>query len=357
MDKIRIGIIGVGQIGKIHLENYAGIDGVEIVAAADANADELQRVCGKFGIPYQDTDYKSLLKRDDIDAVDVCLHTSLHAPVSIEAMRSGKNVYCEKPLAGSYAEGKAMLEAAKESGKKLHMQLSTLYQKETKAAKRLIDANRLGNIYHACSTGYRRRNRPYVDGYGTMAFVKKEISCGGALYDVGVYHIAQMLYLMGLPEIRRVSGKIYQELSMDEERKLRSGYNVEEFALGMVRFEGNKTMEIKEAWAVNLNPFERSYILGSEGGIRLYPFSYHTMTDDMETDATFDLDQHDWRTHQLTSEADVYDSSQHHWIRALQGRVDLMPTAEVALKTTLISECIYLSDQLKREVDVEEITS
>jgi len=353
--KTRIGIIGVGQIGKAHLSNYAKIPEVEVVAAADINESELKRVAEMFKIPSTYTNFRELLDRDDIKAVDVCLHNNLHAPVTIEALRKGKNVYCEKPMAGTYIDAKAMFEASQKYGRKLSIQLSTLFTKETKAAKRLIDEGKLGHLYHARSTGFRRRGRPYVDGYGSMNFVQKHISAGGALYDVGVYHIAQMNYLLNLPKVERISGKIYQETDMDEGRRKASGYNVEELGLGLVRFEGGLTLDIIESWAVHLNPFEGSYILGSKGGIRLYPFSFHTTFGDMDMDATFNLDAADWRWHQLRENENAYDSPQHHWVAALRGFVQLLPTAQVALQTMLISEGIYLSDTLGREVTAEEV--
>jgi predicted dehydrogenase len=72
-------------------------------------------------------------------------------------------------------------------------------------------------------------------------------------------------------------------------------------------------------------------------------------------DAGFNLDYADWRWHQLRANQDAYDSSQHHWIAALQGRVPLLPTAQIALQTMLISEAIYLSNKLGREVTAEEV--
>ena len=210
MSKIRIGIIGVGQIGKHHLENYSKITGAEVVAASDINETELKTVAERFKIPRTYVNFRELLDQKDIDAVDVCLHNNLHAPVTIAALQSGKHVYCEKPMAGAYIDAKSMFDTAQICGKKLSIQLSTIFSKETKAAKKLIDEGRLGHIYHARSTGFRRRGRPFVDGYGTANFVKKEIAGGGALYDMGVYHIAQMLYLLGTPKAERITGKIYQ---------------------------------------------------------------------------------------------------------------------------------------------------
>jgi len=355
LKKVRIGIIGVGQIGKRHLENYAAMDGVELVAASDIDAGELEKVAVNFGIPYTYTDFRELLKRDDIDAVDVCLHNNLHAPVTIEAFKAGKHVYCEKPIAGSYADGKAMVDAAKEYGKMLHIQLFTLYKDETKAAKALIDGGMLGKIYHARSAGFRRRGRPYVDGYGTYNFVRKEVAAGGALYDMGVYHISQILYLIGNPKVERICGRTYQETDMDPERRKISGYNVEELGLGLVNFEGGISLEIIESWAIHLDSFEGSYIVGSKGGVRLSPFSYHTTVCDIDLDSTADLRKLRDRWHSLRENEDAYDSPQHHWVAALQGRVELMPTAEIALQMMLIGEGIYMSESLGREVRAEEV--
>jgi predicted dehydrogenase len=364
MEPIRIGVIGVGIIGKIHLDRYALIEGSIVVAICDVNELEVNRVAEKYNVPLVYTDYKELLKRDDIDAVDVCLHNNYHAEVTIAAFRAGKHVYCEKPIAGSYLDGKAMADTAKECDKMLHIQLSTLYRGETKAAKALIDDGKLGKIYHARSIGFRRRGRPFVDGYGTKFFTRKESATGGALLDMGVYHIAQMLYLIGMPEVRLITGKTYQEMDMDVRRREESEFDVEELGLGFIRFEGGVTLDIIEAWSIHLGTLGGGSIVGSQGGIQLpaysdvqatTPFSFHSTISDMDFDSTLDMGALVIRRNRLLENEDAYESSQHHWIAALQGRVPLLPTAELALKTMLISEGIYLSDKCEREVTAEEV--
>ena len=291
----------------------------------------------------------------DIVAVDVCVHNNLHMPMTVAALKAGKHVYCEKPMAGSYRDAAVMLETAKEEKLKLSIQLSTLFSKETKAAKYLIDEGHLGKLYHARSTGYRRCGRPFVDGYGTANFVQKKIAAGGALYDMGVYRIANMLYLMGKPDVVRITGKTYQETEMDPVRKKLSGYDVEELGLGFVRFKGGITLDIIESWAIHLNRFEGPSIVGSEGGIRLEPFGFYRNIGDLQLDSTVNLDAANWRWHTVREDGDAYDSPQHHWVAALQGRVKLLPTAELALNTMLICEGIYLSDKLDREVTATEV--
>jgi predicted dehydrogenase len=353
--RIRIGVIGTGQIAQQHFAAYAAIPEVEVVACADLNADAARKSAEEYRIPHVYTRYEELLKRDDLDAVDICLHNNLHRPVSVASLEAGKHVYCEKPMAGSYADARAMRDAAQRTGKKLHIQLATLYSNETRAAKELIDLGELGELYHARSSSARRRGRPYVDGYGTASFVQKAHAAGGALYDVGVYHIAQLLYLLGNPSVERVTGKTYQRLEMDAERRAHSQYDVEELGVGFVRLVGGATLDIIEAWALHVDALDASYVFGSKAGVRLQPFGFFKSYGHLNLDAGLDLSGAKVRWDSVTETGKYYASSQEHWVGALLGHVPLLPTAEIALTTMLISEGIYLSEALGREVTAAEI--
>lgn len=350
----RIGIIGTGQIAQVHLRNWSEIDEVEVVIACDIDENALDTTCEKFKIESKVADFRKVLERDDVDAVDVCLHNNLHAPVSIEALRAGKHVYCEKPIAGSFADGKAMYDAAIESGKMLHIQLGRLYSGETAACRMLLKAGELGRLYHARATEYRRRGRPYVDGYGSPRFVQKEQSGGGALYDMGIYELSRMLYLLGNPIVERVSGRTYQEMDMDPERG--KAFEVEEFATGVVYFEDRLTMDIVSAWSIHLNQFSPSYIVGSNGGMRIDPFGFYKTIADIDFDMEANIGAILGRRALMNPElAKDLSSSQHHWAAALHRRVDLLPTALLALNTMLIQQGVYLSNDRGEEVTADEI--
>lgn len=354
-EKIRIGCIGVGQIGKHHLENYSKINQVDVIGIADINETELNKVGDIYSVPNRYTDFRKLIARDDLHAVDVCLHNNLHMPVTVAALEAGKHVYCEKPMAGSYIDAVTMYDKAQETGLKLSIQSRLLFEIETKAARSIIDQGLLGKRYHARAYGFRRRGRPFVDGYGSSTFVQKQISSGGALYDMGVYHIIQILYLLDNPKPLRISGKVYQETDMDPKRRESSGYNVEELGMGFVRFENDITLDLLESWAIHLDGFEGSYVVGSKGGVRLDPFGFFHNIGDLSINSTANLREFDNRLQNVREQGDIYDSAQHHWVAALQGRVELLPTAELALNTMLISEGIYLSSKLDREVTADEI--
>ena len=142
---------------------------------------------------------------------------------------------------------------------------------------------------------------------------------------------------------------------MDSRRQEISGYNVEELGMGFVRLDGEIILDIIESWAIQLDSFPGSYVVGSKGGIRLTPFGFFHSIGDLSLNSTANLGEFNYRMHNVHEEGDIYDSPQHHWVAALQGRVDLLPADELALNTMLISEGIYLSDQLGREVTADEV--
>lgn len=355
MSKLRVGIIGTGQIGKVHAQRYSNIPDAELVGVCDIRLDEATRVAAQYNVPFITPDYHALLARDDIDAVDVCLHNRLHMPVTIDALEAGKHVYCEKPMSWTYPEAKKMYDAAQRCNRKLSIQLGTIFEPETQAAKRLIQEGCLGKLYYAKCYTYRRRNRPFVDGYGTAQFVNTETSGGGTLLDMAVYSLGRMMHLLDAPELLTVSGSAYQETGMYPDRRESSGYNVEELGIGLIRLAGGITLFLESSWAIHAGAPEGDYLMGAKGGIRLEPFRYFTTLADMEMDGSFDLETADWRWRQVDPTYEAYDNPQKHWVLALLGRVPMIDTARYALRVSQITEGVYLSAQRGCEVTAEMI--
>jgi len=356
MKEVNIALIGTGVIAHSHMQQYNELQGVKVIAACDIDEKKLNAFCDKWNIPHRYTDYRELLKRDDITAVDVNLHNNLHAPVSIAVMAAGKHCYCEKPMAGSYLDAVAMKDAAAKYGVKLHVQLALIYGPQAACAKKLIDAGRLGKIYHARSYGYRRRGRPFVDGYAEKEFNQTYWAGHGALYDMGVYHLSQLLYLLGTPKLNRVSGSVYQELAM--ERRAESGFDVEELAVGLIKFEGGLTMDMIESWAIHAGEFPKSSIHGSEGGLRFNDNDTLTFFSEIEgypAVSTLDIAAEHYRRRKIDPSIWAYQSSQAHWIGVLRGECEPIDTPHIALQTMLISEGIFLSHTLGREIIADEI--
>ena len=354
-DKLKIGIIGTGLIGKSHVRGYQPMrDDVEIVAVADIDESEAQRVAQEYDIPRVFADYRDLLKIDEIDSVDVCLPNFLHAPITIAALEAGKHVYCEKPMAKTGPEAVAMYETAQRTGKKLSVQMARVFSKETRTAKHLIEADALGNLYYIKTSHYRRRGRPYVDGYATPHFVQRETAGGGTLLDMAVYNMARMVYLLDNPEIETVTASTFQELDMDEVRRGESGYDVEELGTGFVRFKGGITMFVEEAWAANMDGGGGDRIMGSKGGIKLDPFTLYTNLYGMDADVNFDMDAYERRMRSLGYMGDGYENSQQHVVWGLLGRVEMIDTGAIGLTVARITEAMYQSAKQRKEIDLRQ---
>ncbi|KXA99137.1 hypothetical protein AKJ41_05900 [candidate division MSBL1 archaeon SCGC-AAA259O05] len=381
--RVKIGLIGAGQIGRFHLERYEDIEAADVGAVVDVKEQKAQDVADKHRIEHVYSDYRKLLENEDIEAVDVCVHNNLHAPIVIDSLEAGKEVFTEKPLAGSYFDGLRMYEKAKEEGRTLSVQNLTLFSKETRAAKRLIDDNKLGKVFYGKaanfgSVGFRRRSIPYVEGYGSPNFVKKKVSGGGAVYDLGTYSIGQILYLLGLPEVKSISGKTFQnaeetfeseELPDIYKERLsvpptgvftkETEYDVEDVAFAFVRFNDDIVLTLGVSWNFYLDG-EGSAVVGTRGGIRLEPFRYFTTISDIEADVTLDLEEYEERRGLLEAreagkENSLASRPLRHWGKVILGEEEPLPTAEVALKTMLIMEGIYMSSELGKEVSAEEV--
>jgi predicted dehydrogenase len=194
------------------------------------------------------------------------------------------------------------------------------------------------------------------NGFLVSTDVNTETSGGGAMLDMAVYRIAQMLFLLGNPRVLSVSGTTYQKLdNMYEDRRQASRYNVEELGMAIVRLAGGITFFLEEGWAIHGGDPDSDYIYGSHGGLRVNPLTHFTTLADLEMNGTFDVRQADWRWQQCVPQERDYTNSQQHWVAAQLGRVPLLDTAGIALNTAFITEGVYLSGHLGREVTAQEI--
>lgn len=369
--EIRVGIIGCGMIAASHVAGYQMMPNVKVVACCDINEIRMEAFAAKWNIPNKYLDYRQLIARDDLDSVDICVHNNLHAPLAIAAMRAGHNVYCEKPMAGSYTDAKKMYDVSEETGKMLHIQLGRIYSPQAHAARELIENGTLGKVYHMRSYGYRRRYRPFMDisenGFA-REFDTQEWAGHGALYDMGVYHISLMLYLMNNPKVERVTGHLYQEVPLDPVNSKLVQFDVEEMGTGLVTFEDNLTMDILETWAINAGKesFPPNLVAGSKGGLTIKAMGevgmgvsdnlvlYSDMGDYM-TDTKFDLFSGELKKSRKDQTYSYYMDTVGHWVHALREDCALLNTKDLALNMVLIADGMSLSDKLRREVTADEI--
>lgn len=369
MKEIRVGIIGTGVVSHQHMQRYKNIPNVKVVAACDIEQSKLDAWCAQYGVKNCYTDFRELLKQDDIDAVDVCLHNNLHVPMSIAVMKAGKSCYCEKPMAGSYTDAKLLYKASKALGRELSVHLDFLFQPASRIARQMIDNGELGKIYHARSVGYRRRMRPGLDITGpnmfSPDFITSKWAGHGALYDMGVYHISQLLYIMGIPKLDRVSGATYQEVDIDPALLKDRKFEVEELGVGFAKYENGLTFDIIESWAINMDDFGTGFVAGSKGGIRLCghtpgahyaDLKYMSILNGRTIETDIIVGENETIERVINPDLRFNEDDQTHWIAYLSGQIpERIDTAWLALQTMLVSEGIFLSGKLNREVTADEI--
>lgn len=189
---MRFGLIGCGRVAPRHADSIQEIDGVELVAVADKIASRAQHFADKYQAdPY--TNYHELLGRPDIDVVNVCTPSGLHADMAIDVMQAGKHVIVEKPMALTLADADRMLAASAETGQKLCVILQNRFNPPMQDLRRVIDEEQLGKLLLGNATvRWYRPQEYYEDGWhGTLAMD------GGALMNQSIHHIDALQWLMG----------------------------------------------------------------------------------------------------------------------------------------------------------------
>ncbi len=154
--KLRIGLVGTGLMGRTHANGYNRIHNFfpeldyepELVAVCSRNEEKVKAFAEQWNFASYETDWRKLIARDDIDAVDVCTPNDSHAEISIAAAEAGKMVLCEKPLSRTIEEGHKMVEAAEKAGVKTTVWYNYRRIPAVTLAKNIIDSGKLGKIFH-----------------------------------------------------------------------------------------------------------------------------------------------------------------------------------------------------------------
>lgn len=282
MKKLGIGIIGSGGIAQsCHMPGYASIpDKCEILAVCDADPEVAKAAAEKFGVGKVLTEYHELLSMPEIDAVSIATPNAFHKQPTIDALRAGKHVLCEKPMAMNGAECREMMAAEKESGKVLQIALQWRFGGAVRFMKDFIDKGHMGDIYYARAMALRRRGVP---GWGV--FIDKEKQGGGPLIDIGVHILDLTLYLMDNPKPVSASGITYQKMGRDPKyfnpwgEYDRDKFTVEDFAVGFIRFDNGATVTLESSFMSNIErEFFGCHLFGTEAGALLDLFTAKPVT-------------------------------------------------------------------------------
>ena len=355
MDKIKIAIIGCGTIANsAHIPAYLKNENVEIKYFCDLIAEKAQACVEKYGCGKAVVDYHDFLNDPELDAVSVCTHNDFHSIISIDFMKAGKHVLCEKPAARILSEALKMQKVAHETGKILNIGVCNRFNTYVNKIKDIIDSGELGEVYHVYASFRAHRSIPGLGG----DFTTKASSGGGALIDWGVHYLDLVMYCCGDPAPLSVSGEAFSKLGVDmknyvytgmwaeETKNVNGTYDVDDSVTGIVRTSG-PVITFNGAWAQNIGVSE-TYIdfLGTKAGIRLNycgDFTIYGAKNGMLTEEKVKC-----------RETNMYENEINDFIRLVgEGGGKNRQYIDNAVLTSKIMQAVYDSSDSHKEIIIE----
>ncbi|MDX2430015.1 MAG: Gfo/Idh/MocA family oxidoreductase [Bacteroides sp.] len=330
-----IGIIGAGMIARVHMASLQKTGRAKIIWIAARNPENLEKVRLEFNIPNKTRDYQDIMKDPAVDVVLITTPPDLHRQMFMEAMKAGKHVLLEKPMAMSLNEIDEMLALKAKHPEQLAMECSGRHSRlipKFKKVKEIIDSGALGHIYSIHHNCVGRQGRPGIEYHPTAKwFLNKAIAGGGPLFDWGVYDLSFHLGILGdQNELERIeSVKLMRGL--DEADPGTDVYDVEEHFIVSMELSGGISYFWERAAHANMETANETRIYGTRGGIKLGFNSW----DDPNL-IFYDLDEKGKARSQkieldYTEQDDAYALSE-HLIRVLDGEEDPVISMELARK-------------------------
>ena len=274
--KLRIGIIGTGNIGGVHAAAYqAHADRAELAACCDLDEAKMNAFADRFHIPGRYTDMAEMMEKESLDAVSVCTWNSAHKAAAICALQGGADVLCEKPMAMNTAEAAEMAAAAQAAHRLLMVGFVRRFGNDAAAIQPMLERGELGDIYFAKAQYLRRKGYP-GGWFGDLAYAG-----GGPLIDLGVHVIDLVKYLCGnpkptaaygmtcraLPAQRRAAGGDWQVKTAQK-----FAYNCEDSAAAIITFEGGLRLLVETSYSLDIeNEINRIELYGTKKGAKFDP--------------------------------------------------------------------------------------
>ena len=268
--KIRIGLIGSGFMGKTHVFGFAAAAKVfdlpfeiELHTLADVTDMAARSAAAAFGFAHATSDWRQLVENPDIDVVDITAPNALHKDMALAAIRAGKHVYCEKPLAPTAKDAHEMAIAAEAAGRKTQVGFNYLCNPMLRLARDMIAGGELGEI-----RGYRGLHAEdyMADAAGPFTF-RHDPAGGGALADIGSHALATAEYLLG--PITEVMGDCVTLIAARPDGKggTRS-VTVDDVGRAFLRFANGAQGSIEGNWIATGRKMQHDFeVYGTKGAL------------------------------------------------------------------------------------------
>ena len=249
MEKLRVGVIGLGAMGKSHLEAYGRMPGtVEVAALCDLREEALAAGGQRFPGARTAADFREMLEPGDLDLVSVITMPQTHCEIAVAALETGAHVLCEKPLAMNVAEADRMLGTAERGGRMIQVGTNMRHMLEAGILRELVASGKLGKPTYIRAWTYYQSIPWWGPHYIT------EIASGGALASTAIHITDVALWVAGSPGLVSVSGSTHRlfphkraETAPDPEARDR--YDVEDIAAAHIRLDTGATFVLEGTWA------------------------------------------------------------------------------------------------------------
>lgn len=289
-EKTVIAVIGCGRIANnAHLPSFEKMGTVRVKYACDLIIEKAQKVKDRYSfVENVITDYKVALADTEVEAVYVLTPNFMHYTITMDALKAGKHVFCEKPITINYELSCEMAKEAEKQGKMLCIGVCNRFQTSVEMLEKMNKEGKFGNIYHVYCSFRKFRNIPGLGG----AFTTKKESGGGVLIDWGIHFFDLILYILGGAKIKTASCNTYCEMAKDmksykytymwaeDTADIENGTNdVDDMVSGFVRTD-KASISFNGAWAQNIDKDEMFIdFMGDKCGARLDYLGRFTLYD------------------------------------------------------------------------------
>lgn len=246
---VRWGVIGLGWFGEIHADTLADMAGIELTAFSTRRSERLNELADRYDVPGRYTDYKGLLADPNVDAVSITTHINDHRDIAIDALRAGKHVLLEKPMAPTVEDCDKIVEAARQSDRMFMVGHICRFDPRVALAKQAIDEGRLGRILSM----HARRNLSKAIGEANLDKIS-------ALMGDGIHDADLMLWFTGAAPVSVYAQEVHP-----------GPCKYPDCAWAMMRLDNGAVGVIESIWHLpNTTPYTidaRMEIIGTEGAL------------------------------------------------------------------------------------------
>lgn len=273
---VRVGVIGAGGIAQVvHLPILKRLPDVDVVALVDTHFEKAGTIAERFGIPLVARTIGELPDGVALDAVLVSTPTDSHAELVGEALASGCHVLCERPLAPSSDDVAKLIGTAEAAGRQLMVAMNQRFRLDVRAIQQFVASGELGDIFMVRSGWLRRSERRPARGWRR----DPEKSGGGVLMDLGVQALDVALWLLGYPDVSRVSARTHPDTGVDDS------------AAAFLELEGGTALHLEVSWELRADRDRHVLrLLGTSGSAGVSPFRVRRELETGLTDVTPPLD-------------------------------------------------------------------